>query len=195
MVKIGVILGSTRTKALGEKIFKYLKSNIQVRDVEFNWLDLKDYPLPLYDHPQTPLEDEITDLNSAEASWLNDLDQQDGYVILTPEYDRAITGVLKNALDFVGPQVNRKPVHVVAYSHFSDGGIVAAASIVPILQMLNMIVLPSPALLWDADKNFATDGKLITGAENSDHFEQRLKSVFDEIGFYTQVLAENPYQG
>lgn len=58
-----------------------------------------------------------------------------------------------------------------------------------------MIVLPSPALLWDADKNFATDGKLITGAENSDHFEQRLKSVFDEIGFYTQVLAENPYQG
>lgn len=193
--QIGVILGSVRTNSLGEKIFKYLKSTFQNDDETiYNWIDLKDYPLPLYDHEETPLEDSIHDLDSVEAKWLHVLEQQDGYVILTPEYDHAITGALKNALDIVGPQVARKPVQILAYSHFSDGGILAAQSIVQILQMLNMIVLPSPALLWNADPNFDDEGQLIKSAENSDHFEQRLNDIFKEIGFYTQVLTDNPFK-
>ncbi|WP_232298628.1 NADPH-dependent FMN reductase [Companilactobacillus ginsenosidimutans] len=162
-------------------------------DVEYTWIDLKDYPLPLYDHEETPLENEIKDLNSAESKWLNVLQEQDGYIIMTPEYNHAITGALKNALDFVGGQVARKPVQVIAYSHFSDGGIVAANHILPILTMLKMMVVPDPALLWNADPNFTDGGELVPAAENSDHFAKRLNEVFDEINFYTRVFKENPY--
>ena len=119
------------------------------------------------------------------------MNQQDGYLILTPEYDHAITGALKNALDLVGPEVNRKPVLTIAYSHFSDGGILAAQSIVPILQMLKMIVLPTPVLLWNADDNFAEDGTLLD-AKNSDHFAKRLNEAVNEINFYTSTLKNNP---
>ncbi|WP_125770768.1 NADPH-dependent FMN reductase [Companilactobacillus furfuricola] len=193
--KIGIILGSTRTKSLGENIFNYLRNvNPDTDEMKYSWINLKDYPLPLYDHIETPLETPIHDLNEQENNWLKALDAQDGYIILTPEYNHGITGALKNALDFVGLQVERKPVSVIAYSHFSDGGILAAESIVPILQMLNMMVLPKPALLWNADPNFTTAGELNKTAENSDHFEKRLAEIFREIDHYTAVLKNNPYQ-
>ncbi|MQS89586.1 NADPH-dependent FMN reductase [Companilactobacillus mishanensis] len=193
--KIGVILGTAREESLGGKIFKYLKDTMKdSSDIEYTWINLRDYPLPLYDHPETPLEDKIQNLSSNEEKWIDTLSEQDGFVIMTPEYDRAISGALKNALDYVGGEVARKPVQVVAYSHFSDGGIVAAASIVPILQMLSMIVLPSAALLWNADPNFTDDGELVSDVENSDHFASRLKEVFHEIDFYTQTLKANPYK-
>ncbi|WP_334332024.1 NADPH-dependent FMN reductase [Companilactobacillus sp. HBUAS59544] len=192
-IKIGIILGTTRHNSLGEKIFKYLQNNVQSNaDVEYNWINLRDYPLPLYDHEETPLQTHIHDLNNSEAKWLKKLAQQDGFLILTPEYDHAITGALKNALDLVGPEVNRKPVLTIAYSHFSDGGILAANSIVPILQMLNMIVLPTPVLLWNADDNFDKDGRLLD-VQNSDHFAKRLQEAIIEINFYTSVLKNNPY--
>ncbi|MQS76014.1 NADPH-dependent FMN reductase [Companilactobacillus halodurans] len=193
-IKIGVILGTTRKHSLGGRIFKYLQNNIQSNaDVKYTWIKLRDYPLPLYDHEETPLEEPIQDLNSNESEWLATLKQQDGYLILTPEYDHALPGGLKNAFDLVGPEVSRKPVQIIAYSHYSDGGTLAARSIVPILQMLKMIVLPTPALLWDADKNFTEHGDLQMDVLNSEHFAKRLQDVFVEINFYTSVLKQNPF--
>lgn len=60
--------------------------------------------------------------------------------------------------------------------------------------MLKMIVLPTPVLLWNANDNFTEAGKLITNADNSDHFEQRLKEAFHEITFYTQLFHDHPFK-
>lgn len=193
-VKIGVILGSTRTKSLGEKLFKYLQQAMPTAGVDFTWIDLKDYPLPFYDHAETPLSETIQDLTPVESQWLEVLKQQDGYVILSPEYDHAITGSLKNALDFVGPETDHKPVQVVTYSKYSDGGMLAAASIVGILQMLKMMVLPSPVLLWDAEANFTVEGQLVTTAPNSAHFAKRLAAAFAELIHYATIMKDHPYQ-
>lgn len=192
MIKIGVILGSVRSK-LGESILKYLQANFQNTDqVTFDWIRLEDFPLEPYHHDETPLSNPITHLTTGEQKWLDRLKSNDGYIILTPEYDHAIPGVLKNALDYVGPEVERKPVQIVSYSYYSDGGMLAAESFVEILQMLKMMVLPTPVLLWNANDNFTEDGKLIADAENSDHFEQRLHEAFHEISFYTNLLHDNP---
>lgn len=188
-------MGSTRRNALGARILTYLQTQFPNTDqVTYDWLDLRDYPLPLYDHSETPLEDTISDPAPEETRWLTALAAQDGYVILTPEYDHAIPGGLKNALDLVGPQVDHKPVQVIGYSHFSDGGMLAAASIVPILQMLKMIVLPDPVLLWSADPNFTATGQLDMAVANSDHFADRLADTMHDIGFYSALLKANPYR-
>lgn len=194
MVKIAVILGSVRSK-LGESILKYLQSRfLDNQEVTYDWIRLEDFPLEPYHHDETPLSNPISHLTSGEQKWLDRLKNNDGYVILTPEYDHAIPGVLKNALDYVGPEVDHKPVQIVSYSYYSDGGMLAAESFVEILQMLKMIVLPTPVLLWNANDNFTEDGKLITTADNSDHFEQRLKEAFHEITFYTQLLHDHPFK-
>jgi len=192
-VKIGVILGTTRTKSLGAKLFRYLQKTVSTADVTYTWIDLKDYPLPFYDHEETPLSEPIQGLAAAEQKWLDVLAAQDGYVFLSPEYDHAITGVLKNAFDFVGPETAGKPVQIVTYSKYSDGGMLAAASFVGILQMLKMMVLPSPVLLWNAEPNFQDDGTLVATAPNSDHFAARLESAFDELQHYAQIMKDHPY--
>jgi len=60
--------------------------------------------------------------------------------------------------------------------------------------MLKMIVLPTPVLLWDADKNFDDQGNLLD-VKNSEHFAKRLKESFAEINFYTSLLKNNPFVG
>lgn len=194
-VKIGVILGSTRTHSLGEKLFKYLQRAMPTTGVDFTWIDLKDYPLPLYDHAETPLSEPIQNLAAVEKRWLDVLHQQDGYVILSPEYDHAIPGSLKNALDFVGPETDHKPVQIVTYSKYSDGGMLAAASFVEILQMLKMMVLPTPVLLWNAEPNFTADGDLVATAPNSDHFAERLAAAFNELVHYASLMKDHPFKG
>lgn len=194
MVKIGVILGSVRSK-LGDSIFSYLKSQFpNESNVVFDWIKIDDYPLEAYHHDETPLSETITDLKPNEQRWLNQLSSDDGYVFLTPEYDHAIPGALKNALDYVGGEVKRKPVQIISYSYYSNGGMLAAESFVEILQMLQMIVLPTPVLLWNASDTFTPDGQLIADAANRDHFEQRLKEAFHEISFYTKLLADHPFK-
>lgn len=193
-VKIGIILGTTRTPSLGSRIFAYLKTVLPATTVDLTWIDLKDYPLPFYDHAETPLSATIQNLTPVEQRWLTDLKAQDGYLILSPEYDHAMPGSLKNALDFVGPEVDHKPVQIVTYSHYSDGGMLAAASMVGVLQMLKMLVLPTPVLLWDADQNFTAQGDLLPAVQNSDHFATRLQAAFDELVHYATVGKQQPYQ-
>lgn len=192
--RIGIILGTPRQPSLGSHLFHYLQRTFPNTDkVTFTWLALRDYPLPFYDHEETPLETPIHDLSTPEQAWLDQLAAQDGYIIISPEYDHAIPGILKNALDFVGPEVDHKPVQIITYSHYSDGGMLAAESMVEILQILKMIVLPTPVLLWNADDNFTDQGTLLEDATNSAHFAQRLQEAFADIAFYSQLLKAHPY--
>lgn len=194
-LNIGIILGTTRAPSLGAKIFAYLRQTFtDTPEVHYSWLDLRDYSLPLYDHPETPLAMPLTNLSTAEQKWLDALKAQDGYIIMSPEYDHAMTGALKNALDYVGPEVANKPVQILTYSHYSDGGMLAAESMVNVLRMLKLMVLPTPVLLWSCDDNFTTTGELNADADNSDHFARRLSEAFHDIEFYAQVLKANPYQ-
>ncbi|WP_191983830.1 hypothetical protein [Lacticaseibacillus chiayiensis] len=66
----------------------------------------------------------------------------------------------------------------------------AAASLVPILQMRKMIVLPTPTLLWSADPCFDENGSINSASENSQHFARRLYETMHDIGFF----KERPYQ-
>lgn len=193
MIKIGVVLGSIRSQ-LGESIIKYLESKFRdTQTVQFDWIRLENFPLEPYQHDETPLSNPITGLKASEHKWLDQLKADDGFVIMTPEYDHAIPGVLKNALDYVGPEVDHKPVQIISYSYYSDGGMLAAESFVEILQMLKMMVLPTPVLLWNVNDNFTEAGELRKGAQNSDHFEARLEEAFHEIIFYTQLFHNHPF--
>lgn len=194
-LNIGIILGTVRTPSLGGRLFKYLKNTyVDTDEVHYTWIDLLDYPLPLYNHPETPLSQPRSVMAPVEQAWLDTLAAQDGYIIISPEYDHAMTGALKNALDFVGPEVRNKPVQIVTYSFYSDGGMLAAESMVNVLRMLKMMVLHTPVLLWSCDDNFTDAGELDKHIANSDHFERRLAEAFHDIEFYARVLKDNPYQ-
>jgi len=194
MTKIGVILGSMRTKSLGGRIFNYLRSTMpDTDDVTYEWINLADYDLPMFGQSASPLGEDACDLNSEEARWVSTIGAQDGYIIISPEYNAAAPGFLKNALDYFGKEVARKPIQVVTYAHAYSGGQLAAESLVRIFNMLHMFVMPTPLLLGRADEVFVGDGELLEDTASGTHFKKRFAQSFDELTFYARLLVQNPY--
>ena len=117
--KIAVIISSIRPTRFGDKPAKWIADHVAARsDADVEIVDLKDYPLPLFDAAASdfwmPTPNEIA------AKWQAKLNEFDGYVIVTAEYNRSITGALKNAIDWAYKPFIKKAVAFVGYG--SVGG-------------------------------------------------------------------------
>lgn len=117
--KIGVIISSTRPTRFGDKPAKWILEHAQKRgDIEAELIDLADYKLPFFDAPASDLWAPSTDPEV--LRWQARLNEFDGYIIVVAEYNRSITGALKNALDQAYKPFIRKAVAFVGYG--SVGG-------------------------------------------------------------------------
>jgi NAD(P)H-dependent FMN reductase len=117
MTVISVIVGSTREGRFAEKPARWILEHIRQRaDVEARLLDLRDYPMPFFDEaatPATPGRAPYT--NEVVQRWTAQIAAADGFVFVTPEYNYGPPAVLKNALDWVYPEWNRKAAAFVSY--------------------------------------------------------------------------------
>jgi NAD(P)H-dependent FMN reductase len=117
--KIGVIISSTRPTRFGEKPAKWILEHAKARgDIDVELVDLRDYPLPLFDAPASDFW--MPTPNEVAAKWQAKLNEFDGYIIVTAEYNRSITGALKNAIDWAYKPFMKKAVAYVGYG--SVGG-------------------------------------------------------------------------
>jgi NAD(P)H-dependent FMN reductase len=111
--KIGIIISSTRQNRFGEKAARWIHNIATQRtDLYFEIVDLRDYPLPLFEGT-SPFYAPVT--NEVAQRWGRKLAELDGYLFVTAEYNRSITGALKNALDWAYREFNRKPAAYVGY--------------------------------------------------------------------------------
>ena len=117
--KIGVIIGSTRPTRFGDKPATWIAEHAKQRtDIDVEIVDLADYPLPLFDAPASDVW--MPTPNEVAAKWQAKLNEFDGYIIVTPEYNRSVPGGLKNAIDWAYKPFIKKAVAYVAYG--SVGG-------------------------------------------------------------------------
>ena len=117
--KIAVILGSVRPTRNGGHIANWVLEQAKAYgafDVEL--VDLKDYPLPLFDAPASDFW--MPTPNETAAKWQAKLNEFDGYIIVTAEYNRSVPGALKNAIDWAYKPFIKKAVAYVGYG--SVGG-------------------------------------------------------------------------
>jgi NAD(P)H-dependent FMN reductase len=114
---ISVIVGSIRQGRFCEKPARWILQQLAKRDdVDARLLDLRDYPMPFFDQPVSPsMPGRAPYEHAVVHKWTEAIGQSDGFVIVTPEYNYGATGVLKNAIDWVYPEWNRKAVAFVAY--------------------------------------------------------------------------------
>ncbi|HVZ72563.1 MAG TPA: NAD(P)H-dependent oxidoreductase [Polyangia bacterium] len=113
---IGVILGSTRVGRFADKPAAWLMELAgKVEGATFELLDLRDYPMPFFDQPKSPLREPSK--NEVAQRWAKKLGELDGFVFVTSEYNHSIPAVLKNALDHVYAELNRKPATFVGYGN------------------------------------------------------------------------------
>ena len=114
---ISVIVGSTRPGRFSEKPARWIFRHLEKRaGIHARLLDLRDFPLPFFDQPvspampgHAPYEHEVV------RQWTAAIGRSDGFIIVAPEYNYGPSAVLKNALDWVYPEWNRKAVGFVSY--------------------------------------------------------------------------------
>ncbi|PIP00468.1 NADPH-dependent FMN reductase [Pleomorphomonas carboxyditropha] len=121
--RIALIIGSTRPTRFADKPAQWMLKQAQARDdLEVEVVDLRDHPLPFFAEKASNLWMPSQDPEA--IRWQQTIGRFDGYIFVVAEYNRSITGALKNALDQAYVEWNRKPFTAIGY-----GGLGAARAI------------------------------------------------------------------
>lgn len=121
--KIKVILGSIREGRNGIKVAEWFMNAVKEFDgADIELVDLKEYPLPLFADAESPMmRGTKENANPQVQTWLNKLNEGDGFIFITAEYNHGIPGVFKNAIDYALAEWHNKPVGFVSYGGSAGG--------------------------------------------------------------------------
>lgn len=155
MIKIAIIIGSTRPGRKAEAVAKWVYEIAKKRsDAEFELVDIKSYNLPLLDEPAPPSMGLYSQQHTKD--WAAKIGTFDAYVFVTPEYNHGISGALKNAIDYLFAEWNNKAAGFVSYG--SAGGARAVESLRLVMGELQVADVRAQVLLslFTDFENFTT---------------------------------------
>lgn len=167
MTKIAVVIGATREGRVSDKLANWAAKEV-AKKAEVEVLDLRDYPMPFLDEAISPRYNPERQPAPEVKKWLDKVAEFDGYVFVTPEYNRSTSAVLKNAIDVLAYEMENKPVALVA--HGSSGGAQAVANLRMALPGVGAVTVPQALFFTD-----------------------RVGEAIDDEGVLKAELQENPY--
>jgi NAD(P)H-dependent FMN reductase len=130
-LKIAVIIGSTRDTRFAPKPAQWILELARQRaELDVELVDLKDFNLPFFNERASNLW--VPSVDPHALAWQKKIGSFDGYIFVVAEYNRSITGALKNALDQAYKEWVRKPAAYVGY------GSVGGARAVEHLRLINV---------------------------------------------------------
>ena len=154
MLKVGIILGSTRPNRNGEAVARWVEQQVKDRqDASYELIDIKDFNLPLLDEPIPPSQGKYSQPHT--KRWAEKIAGLDAFIFVTPEYNHATSGALKNAIDFLYAEWNNKAAGFVSYG--SAGGARAVENLRLIMAELQIADVRAQVLfsLFTDFKNFS----------------------------------------
>jgi NAD(P)H-dependent FMN reductase len=187
MIKIAVIIGSTRPNRIGEAVAKWVYKIAKKRsDAEFELVDIKDFNLPLLDEPVPPSLGQYSKPHT--KVWAAKIGSFDGYVFVTPEYNHGIAGALKNAIDFLFAEWNNKAAGFVSYG--SAGGARAVEQLRLVMAEVQIATVRNQVLL-----SLFTDFENFSVFKPDPQKEASVNAVLDQViawGDALKTLRESP---
>ncbi|MEV6837191.1 NAD(P)H-dependent oxidoreductase [Streptomyces sp. NPDC051133] len=181
MIRIGIILGSTRPNRNGEQVASWVHDTASRRtDAEFEVIDLRDHPLPHLDEPLGAMHGDYQHAHTRE--WAATIASFDGFVMVTPEYNRSTSGVLKNALDYLYAEWNGKAAGFVSYGVV--GGARAAEQLRLICGALQMATVSHQVTL-----SLMTEFENYTTLKPAEHSAAALDTLLDQVVAWSTALA------
>lgn len=155
--QIGVIVGSLRRESFNRKLANVL-IGLAPQDFNFNFLEIGD--LPLYN------QDDDNNQADAVKRLKKEIQNSNGIMFVTAEYNRGIPGVLKNAIDHASRPYGqsawaKKPAGIIGASPGSIGTAVAQQQLRCMLGYLDMPTLGQPeAFIHVKEGFFDESGKI-----------------------------------
>jgi len=188
-MKLAIIVGSTRPGRQTHKQAKWIANTANdLEDVTADIIDLKDYDMPFFDEPASPRYNPNRVVHESVKPWLAALGKYEAYVFTTPEYNHSITGVLKNAIDYITSELNRKPSAIA--SHGSTGGARAAMHLREILGEAQSAVIPKAVAMRGLSELVDEEGNL-SEAEKANPYgpQAALEGMLTELKWYSDALS------
>ena len=183
---IQVILGSTRDGRFGERAARWVMERLAERDdMTVELVDLRDYPLSFFDQ-QSPMHSRREYASPEIERFGSTIDRADGYVIVAPEYNHGYSAVLKNAMDHLFVEWNRKPVTFVAWGNVGGARAVEQMRLVAVefeMAPLRNAVHILPDVLVPALRAPEYDASLL------DPLGGRLTAMADELVWWASALT------
>lgn len=133
--KIKLIVGSTRQGRVGKPVSDWLMQIAKDTEHDVAVFDLQAIDLPPFDAAIPPAY-MPTETPEGKA-WAKMIAESDGFVFVTPEYNRSIPSGLKNAIDYLAQEWKDKPVAIISYGYI-DGGKSATRHLQDIMDWLKM---------------------------------------------------------
>ncbi|KAA9133852.1 NADPH-dependent FMN reductase [Microbacterium caowuchunii] len=182
MIRIAIILGSTRPGRRGKQVADWVLDRAAARtDVEFELVDLADYVLPHLDEPMPAAMGQY--MNDHTRAWSERIAGFDGYIFVTPEYNHSTSGVLKNAIDYLYTEWNNKAAALVGYG--GVGGARAIEHLRLVLAELQVATVRQTITL-----SLMTEFEDFTTFTPTAYQSDLLNTLFDQLVTWAQALAD-----
>lgn len=189
-MKLQIIVGSTRPGRVSDRIAKWVALEAkELSDTSVEIIDLADYVLPYLDEPISPQFNPERKPNEVASKLLDKFNEADAYILVTPEYNRSYSAVLKNAIDYIDFQFKQKPVALVA--HGVTGGAQAISHLRGVIPGLHSITVPSAVfLVGRAGEMIDENGIINEEIKNNPYGPQTsLKNSLNDLKWYSDALT------
>jgi NAD(P)H-dependent FMN reductase len=193
--KLQIIVGSTRPTRSADRVLPWVVKRATAHpafDVEV--VDLRDWPLPMFAEHMGSIGDfaDPTYSEPVVKAWNAKIKEADAYLVITPEYNHSVPGVLKNAIDnvFVSFALRNKALAAVGYS----AGIAAASRAIEHLAGIaveaDMVPLRSSVLVPFVESAFDESGD-----PTSPMTETALQITLDDLAWWSAALEKARAEG
>ena len=182
--KIGIVITTTREGRFGDRAAQWiLDLASQRRDLDLELVDLRNYPIPMFDAPLSPNYAPVD--NDLSRAFVDKVSELDGLLFVTAEYNHSVTAVLKNALDHLPLTASsKKPAAFLGYG--GTGGaraveqlrlIAVELSLVPTRAAVHIGMEPYLGV-WKEGKSFNDFPYLVS----------TVTPMLDELAWYAKAL-------
>jgi NAD(P)H-dependent FMN reductase len=180
MLRLAIIIGSTRPNRVGEPVGRWVHQLAQQRrDAEFELVDIEDFNLPLLDEPVPPSLGKYAKEHT--KRWAAKIASFDGYVFVTPEYNHGTSGALKNAIDFLYAEWNDKAAGFVGYG--SAGGVRAVEHLRLVMAEVQVATVRAQVAL-----SLRTDFENFTVFKPASYHEKSVGQMLDQVIAWSGAL-------
>jgi NAD(P)H-dependent FMN reductase len=149
-------------------------------DADYELVDIADYDLPLLDEPMPPSLGRYSQPHT--KRWAEKIATFDGFVFVTPEYNHAVPGALKNAIDFLYAEWNNKAAGFVSYG--SAGGSRAVETLRLVMAELQVADVRAQVML-----SLFTDFENFSTFTPADRHTQQVHAMLDQLVAWSKALA------
>ena len=181
MLYVPIIVGSVRRGRSSIRAARYILERLRRSgQMEVELLDLLEYNFPIMEERLRLRDDPPPRL----AEFAAQVERGDALVIVTPEYNNGYPGVLKNALDYLLPEMRRKPVGIVTVSSGVVGGANCLAQLRLVMFGMGAVPIPARLLVSKVNETLSEDGTPLDPA-----FDRRAQPFVDELVWFATAIS------